>query len=147
MRFSFVLLLMCGCGGGATTPTSVTFTMSTASPSIGTVFNAPVGSSASDGMGGIILTDLDSHGNQLDLGLDAAGVLLNVPINIGDRHLFVEFYLGGVKGPAWASSSTGSITFTAMSPYVVSLNAVLMQHAGSQSMGGFTLGGTAQFSP
>jgi hypothetical protein len=144
-----VLLLAAGCGGGSTSPVAVTFKNSTASPSIGTGLSGPIGQSV-EGSGTLMLSAQASKGApMLLIQLDDPGLMANTPVNVGDRHLDVEYdayNLDPNAPPGWASIS-GSITFTSLSPHVISFNDVAMQHATPNAMGTFILSGVAEFNP
>ena len=144
-----LLLLAAGCGGGSTSPVAVVFKNSTASPSIGTGLSGPIGQSV-EASGTLMLSAHASKGAPLLLiSLDDPGLAINTPVNVGDRHLDVEYdayNLNATTPPGWASIS-GSITFTSLNPHVVSFNDVAMQHATSNAMGTFILSGVAEFNP
>jgi len=145
----WMLLLLAGCGGGAASPVAVSFKSSTAAPSIGSGLSGPIGTSISAD-GTLMLTAQKSKSDPLLLvSLDDGGLQANVPVNVGDRHLDIEYdayNLDANAPPGWASIS-GSITFTSLSPHVISFNDVAMQHATPNAMGTFILSGVAEFNP
>jgi hypothetical protein len=129
-------LLLCGCSAAA--PVSVTFTMVSSTPNVGTGYQADQGIATISADGELTLTST-AGGATLLISLDPPTDPGQV--NLGERHLDVEYQLG-VAG--WASNG-GSVTFDSLDPWKVTFNGVQMIKAVNEATGSFTLDGTATF--
>jgi hypothetical protein len=134
------LLAVAGCGSSADFPITAKFSKSNTSPPVGVGYDAPIGQAV-------------QTADQLTLTSTAGGATLLIAlevavlgqINVGERHLSVEYSLGtGGSAVGWASDS-GSITFETLDPYKVTFNEVRMINASGGATGAFTLDGTASF--
>jgi hypothetical protein len=133
-------LVLSGCGGG-TYPITLDFSNSTTTPSVGSGYNAPVGT-VMDVPPAVVLTS-SAGGANLRVSLDAPST---GEVSVGDRHLTLEYTLGtGTSAAGWASNA-GSITITSLAPYDVTFQRVEMIAATPSATGAFFLSGTAKFS-